>query len=258
VKTRNRQHEIHFYEWYISRWQTSDAHDELDAAGRGIYREMLDVCYAQGSVTSDAAILCRRCACTSEELESRWAVIRRHFQAHKKDKGKLVNAHANLVRRDYFAYVRQQKRKGALGGRKKGTQNANEDNEIPSTSLATAKPLVKPDESQEQEQEQEQEGRTEKSTPPAPSFDFPGLLDEIYAAWKKKTGKQLAGRELSERLQTANGDQGELCRKIRDKALAFAASEAMAETEARFWPKLADWIRDRKDEDDPEPEYQPW
>jgi len=53
MKSRTRVSEIHFYEWSISRWVTSTAHDELDALGRGVYREMIDACYAQGSVTAD-------------------------------------------------------------------------------------------------------------------------------------------------------------------------------------------------------------
>jgi len=88
------------------------------------------------------------------------------------------------------------------------------------------------------------------------SFDFPAIFAEMYGVWKKKAGRQLAQQALAERLRETNGDQAEFAHQIRDKALAFAASESMVECPVLKWPKLEDWIRDRRDEDDAQPPEQ--
>jgi hypothetical protein len=76
---KDRVAELHFFEWRITAWVTSETRDRLDAAGRGIYRELLDHCYAQGHFPDDPEWICRRCACTPEQLEKTWPKIEKHF-----------------------------------------------------------------------------------------------------------------------------------------------------------------------------------
>ncbi|MBK8742697.1 MAG: DUF1376 domain-containing protein [Betaproteobacteria bacterium] len=140
MRLREPTSEIHFYEWYISRRQTSEAHDELDAAYRGIYREMLDICYAQGSVSSDLEILSRRCGCTVAEIEARWTVLRKHFRQDRTNKTRLVNDLASLFRKSHFEYVTKQQQNGAKGG----TRKANRSKVLDSGGLANATQTPKP------------------------------------------------------------------------------------------------------------------
>lgn len=111
---RSRPAEIRFYEWYVSRWVTSAAHDELDACGRGIYRELLDACYVQGSVSADHDVICRKCGASAEELEKRWPLIGRHFT---ESDGRLYHPMADDFRADFFGFVARQKANGTKGGR---------------------------------------------------------------------------------------------------------------------------------------------
>jgi hypothetical protein len=105
---RNRVAEIHFYEWRIAAWAISETRDRLNAAGRGIYRELLDQCYGQGKFPDDPEWICRRCACTVEEYEKAWKVISRHFP--KLDGTEYrYNVRADMVRGEYFAYVEKQR-----------------------------------------------------------------------------------------------------------------------------------------------------
>jgi hypothetical protein len=122
---------------------------------------MLDVCYAQGAVTSDPDILCRRCACTRAELDARWTAIQRHFQVDKHDRNKLVNKHANIIRREYFAFCRQQSRKGIASGKKRGRKTPMES----AISGTEVEPPEEPKMNQEQVQVLELSTST---TPPAP------------------------------------------------------------------------------------------
>lgn len=106
---------LSYYEWYVSRWITSDTHLELDATGRGIYREMLDYCYIQGSISSDPIVLAKRCACTREELRDRWEMLERHF--YTAPDGKLRNKFADKFRGEYENYIHKQAAHGKTGGR---------------------------------------------------------------------------------------------------------------------------------------------
>lgn len=109
--------DLTFYDWSVSRWVTSDAHDELDALGRGIYREMLDYCYVQGSVSADPVVLSRRCACTRQELIERWETIERYF--YRSEDGKLRNRHADAFRSEYTDFIEVRRANGRRGGRPK-------------------------------------------------------------------------------------------------------------------------------------------
>ena len=107
---KDRVPELHFYEWRISAWALSETRDRLDAAGRGIYRELLDCCYGQGQFPDDREWIIRRCACTPEEYEKTWPLIAKYFPVSK-SAGYRLNLPANIVRREYFSYVSGQKKR---------------------------------------------------------------------------------------------------------------------------------------------------
>ncbi len=113
---RDRQAELHFYEWRMAAWSMSETRDRLDATGRGIYRELLDCCYAQGVIPDDPKWICRRCACTPEQLAEVWPIIECKFprcsESHRH------NVHADIVRKEYTAYVDKQR------ANRKGKSNA--------------------------------------------------------------------------------------------------------------------------------------
>jgi uncharacterized protein YdaU (DUF1376 family) len=87
----------------------------LDATGRGVYRELLDHCYAKGEFPDDQEWICRRCACTTEQFEKVWPLLQKHFPISKTP-GYRWNVPANIVRREYFRYVdgQRKKRKNAI------------------------------------------------------------------------------------------------------------------------------------------------
>ncbi len=121
---RDRVAEVHYYEWRMSAWATSETRDRLDATGRGIYRELLDHCYGQGKIPDDPEWICRRCACTFDEYEKTWKVIGRHFPKISRTAYRY-NVHADIFRREYFAYVEKQR-----ACRKNRLDKVNENSEI--------------------------------------------------------------------------------------------------------------------------------
>lgn len=111
---RDRAADLHFYEWRMTAWMGSETRDRLIAAGRGIYRELLDTCYGQGRFPDDPEWICRRCACTMEEYRVFWPIIVRHFP--RGEKGYRHHVPADIVRHEYVNYVngQREKRKDAI------------------------------------------------------------------------------------------------------------------------------------------------
>src|ERR1700749_1687060 len=107
---KERSAEVVFYEWGISRWLTSRTRMALDCAGRSIYRELLDLCYAQGSIPKDPETLMRHCGATREEWDRAWPIIKRHFHQDKHDSESLLNDQASVFRKNYFAYIEEQRK----------------------------------------------------------------------------------------------------------------------------------------------------
>lgn len=107
---KDRMPEVHFYEWSVSRWTGSTTRMLLDSSGRGIYRELIDLCYTQGSCPKDPVIQARFCGCTEAEIERVWPSISKHFFADKHDSSRLRNAVADVYRKNYFGFCKRQKK----------------------------------------------------------------------------------------------------------------------------------------------------
>lgn len=108
---KDRIPELHFYEWSVPRWVLSSTRDALDATGRGIYRDLLDLCYTQGGFPLDVVLLCRKCACTKEQFDAAWPIIERHFPKDDHAPNMRVNRDATTYRRNYFNYIEEQRAK---------------------------------------------------------------------------------------------------------------------------------------------------
>jgi hypothetical protein len=140
MKRQDRIPEVYFYEWSISRWRTSETRARLTMAGRGIYRELLDLCYAQGSIPKDFQTLASLVGCAPIEIEQVWANISRHFIDDKLDKNRLRNKTADVIRKNFFKYVSSQRVKGKKGGIAKSSST----NDISNSGLAVASAEHKP------------------------------------------------------------------------------------------------------------------
>lgn len=108
VQVKERPKDISFYEWRINVWRTSDSYLRLDATGRGIYRDLLDQCYAAGDFEYDPELICALCKCTPEQLEHAWKRIEKSFV--KRRNGRFGNGVADIFRKNYFAYVENQRK----------------------------------------------------------------------------------------------------------------------------------------------------
>ncbi len=97
--------EVYYYDWKASLWSASETRDRLDATGRGIYRELLDQCYLQGSFPGDPEWICRKCACTMSQYLKYWPKMEHQFFSPDEHHFKVVrfeNQAANIFRAKFL------------------------------------------------------------------------------------------------------------------------------------------------------------
>ncbi len=123
MKHQDRPPEVYYYEWSVNRWRASETRALLNSAGRGIYREILDLCYVQGSIPKDIATLAKQCDCEPSEIEAIWAIISRHFYQDKHDKNRLRNKFSEVKRKTFFAHMKTQKQNASNGGAAKSRKS---------------------------------------------------------------------------------------------------------------------------------------
>lgn len=119
------------YPWYFQGWFGSTARAEMTLAERGLYREVLDLCYQDGSVTSDPSLLRRHVHADKEEFELAWPAVKERLESredgrltHRKVREKL----AELIR---LKEVRSQSGLKAVRARWDKTKRANNSTNTP-------------------------------------------------------------------------------------------------------------------------------
>jgi uncharacterized protein YdaU (DUF1376 family) len=152
MKKPNRVLDLAYYHWSILRWMTSDTRNLLDATGIGIYRELLDRCYAQGSIPAEPELQARISKCTLDQLSAVWPLIKSNFRAIKNHPERLENPPATLYRSSNFTFRGEQIRSGSNGGRAKAnrkkdisrqpTRVADDDFKKPSSHILTNLPTI--------------------------------------------------------------------------------------------------------------------
>lgn len=204
-----RSIEIHFYEWSVSRWLASESRVCLTLAARGLYRDCLDLCYATGSIPKDPSILARLCHTSEAEVVEIWPFIERHFYPLKNDKNRLGNHAADMFRRSFFKFKKEQKAKGKLGGRPK----TKGDNELKTTGFQDVKADQKPREAKLSEAKLSEEKRSSgsKRAEPQSRRRTPEEIDKMGSLlWGASEGSPVAAgppdKHLAESVLNAIGD----------------------------------------------------
>ena len=261
MRTKKQMAVVNYYQWSVTRWFTSPTREALDAAGRGIYRELLDVCYAQGTIPSDHVLLARMCRASGEEFERAWIVIGRHFKKHPKNTLELINSHASTYRNSYSAYIREQKIRGTVGGSRKGKRKSLEINDVGSDGLSDgleiSKPPLKP--ILNLTKLNYTELNSTPSPPPNPptaaaTFDpnepdrqqlATALIDTLIQT-HPQPGNRATAIAVAERVLANAADPGAVCEEITEvhqEYLEFWSEERTRNPRA-FIPQLPRWLAD--------------
>lgn len=113
---------IQSYPWYIADWRESETRISLSLAERGLYRELLDYCYLEGSLPKDQTRLSRLAGCSPKEFAQSWGSVSKLFD---EDGDRLTHRKVNEVKAKVLKYHEQKKHAGAASGRSRRERSLN-------------------------------------------------------------------------------------------------------------------------------------
>jgi hypothetical protein len=191
-------------------------------------------------------------------MERAWPVIKKHFEMDKNDVARMVCPVAILVRKNYFSFLNEQRRKGAQKYLKSQNNKSHEINEF--DRVGSAVPLASPE--QRLCQRGRGRGRGSNNTPIAPSEGavseaplatrqrawFDAFWDEVWL----KVGKDGAWSKFKARVKDEATFEAVMVGVKRDAPIQ-RKRERQYQTHPETWISKGMW----KDEDDSTAPAQP-
>ena len=192
---------------YHRDWLLSERRAAMSLAERGLFLELLDRHYIDGSITCDETTLARLTGVPLAEFRRAWKRVEREFQPHPDQPDRLVQAEAAAELADLERYSFQQAEKGKKGGRPKKAPEK--------LRLSNGKADVKPPESQE-DTEVDVEQKTKPLCPP--DGERRVLFDAFWNQFPRKIAKRDAMKAYDSSIKTLD-DQN----RLRDNTPAWVA-----------------------------------
>ena len=78
-----------YYRWMWRDWRANRKVQHMSWQARGLYRELLDECWAEGFIPNDVTALAEICGCEVEEMAEVWPRIKARF--YEKQPGQYTN-----------------------------------------------------------------------------------------------------------------------------------------------------------------------
>lgn len=143
-----------YYKWFWQDFRASRTVQRMTYTQRGLYRDLLDECWAEGSIPCDVESMAEICGCPVEVMADAWQVLSRCFT---KKGGSLVNIRLDSERTEKDSQRVNRIESGKLGGLAKLAKT--------NTIMADAKQLLSSchiGEKRREEESKEEESKEEK------------------------------------------------------------------------------------------------
>ena len=98
---------IHSYPWYPADWRASEEVLSMTMEAQGIYRNLLDMCWTDGSLPADERTLRRLALAEPDEWERSWCYVRHMFT--EGEDGRLHHAKVDERRPELMAWHDQRR-----------------------------------------------------------------------------------------------------------------------------------------------------
>lgn len=137
-----------YYKWFWQDWRANRAVQRMTYIQRGLYRELLDECWAEGFIPDDIEKLADICGCPAEVMADAWQVLSKCFVAA--GDGVLINEKLHTLRTDKDAERARKAANGSAGGKAKSLKQKDDEANAKQV-LASAKllPYIREDKSRE-------------------------------------------------------------------------------------------------------------
>src|SRR5664279_1733885 len=103
-----------YYRWHWRDYRANRKVQSMTYTERGLYRELLDECWAEGFIPDDLDALAEICGCPRDVLEGCWPKLRACFV--EASPGALINPRMDKERTEKDAERASKAVAGALGG----------------------------------------------------------------------------------------------------------------------------------------------
>lgn len=110
-----KKSELSWYPWYVKDWRSNRKVARMNALERGIYRELLDECWIEGSFADDPEEIAEIAHCTRAEVDVAWPNLWRSFS--QRPDGRWVNDKIVRVHMAQLEALARQRDAGRKGGK---------------------------------------------------------------------------------------------------------------------------------------------
>jgi uncharacterized protein YdaU (DUF1376 family) len=169
-----------YYKWFWQDWRANRKAQRMSYIERGLYRELLDECWVEGSIPNDIASLAEICGCPKDVMANAWQVLESCFELLE---GKYINKKMESMRTEKDAERLAKSQSGKKGGVSK-SMNSKPKKSIAKQVVASAKQVLAPPNIEEKRRE---EGEEQIKTPKKASKL---TINELPDDWKEFCSKE--------------------------------------------------------------------
>ena len=116
------QRPLGYYKWFWQDYRADRNVQRMDYIARGLYRELLDECWVEGSLPNEPESLAELCDCPVDVLANAWQVLSKCFDLVD---GRLVSPVIESLRTEQDALRVKRQESGRLGGVAKSSNTNN-------------------------------------------------------------------------------------------------------------------------------------
>ena len=116
------QRPLGYYKWFWQDYRADRNVQRMDYIARGLYRELLDECWVEGSLPNEPESLAELCDCPIDVLANAWQVLSKCFDLVD---GRLVSPVIESLRTEQDALRVKRQESGRLGGVAKSSNTNN-------------------------------------------------------------------------------------------------------------------------------------
>ena len=249
-----------YYRWLWKDYRSNRKVQRMSWQARGLYRELLDEFWAEGSLPNDMDELADICGCSLAEMQRFWPEIEQHF--HLDDDGRWVNSKMDAQRTVMDTQRVIKSRAGKSGGIRK-SQLKQELVAPASTAESTASTCHIEEKSREEKSKEQNlcpSPMGELAEPPKKKrFAMLHVLAaRCHAAYPRKVAKQESLKAFAKHIALVAARERwpdeQAGAWMAAKVTEYAASELLRETEPDMVPYPASWANAGR-YDDPAEEW---
>ncbi|MCC6591630.1 MAG: YdaU family protein [Bryobacterales bacterium] len=231
-----------WYKWYPSNWLSSETRLRMTATERSIYRDLLDICYQEGSIPNDERILTNLAAVSRKEFTDAWPEVSKKFVPFADNRLTNPKCVEELARCAEMSAAK------ALAGRRGGERRARkqQDSSICLDSASNSKSGSASTESKQNSSDADADADADTPlTPQCGASPTWTAFERIAERYPNRVEVDLAAQIWLSYVDTGVIADAALI-EIEAGLSRWLESDQWTRDDGRYVPSLAKWLRDKR------------